>query len=411
MKLYTNSNSKLDFIGKRLEAISKNTSLFISVAFFSHSDYILNAIKNGCSKIDLIIRLDFGTNADELLKLVDNPNVNIRYYSSKHFHPKLYIIDGNCAIIGSSNLTHNGLGKNLELNIEIDSEEPIYDDLMFEFINEWKNAGVLTKDIILKFKQICDDNKNRIIDSNRIIISQLGEIPPQNISILDKKDSSHEYLENFRRNYQQYISAFQRLEKMYFIDSKRKYDSNFPLRIEIDGFLSWLWDFKCDHSNYSERPILTDNKIGIDVLRLKNEFLSVSGINYYDNLQNIHAIPEFDSKDKLDKLTIDNITNLLERVWAFHDRLRFFTGGLQAMKNEFISKNGQKINETISYILYGKDDYVVRIYNTLFSQKYKLELFGDSCVKELYGLINKENIPICNGRTRKVMQWLGFGKL
>jgi HKD family nuclease len=412
MKLYTNSNEKLDFMGKRLENISKNTNLYISVAFFSHSDYILSAIKNGCSKIDLIIRLDFGTNPDELLKLIDNPNVNIRYYSSKHFHPKLYIIDGFCAFVGSSNLTHNGLGKNLELNIEIDSDEPIYDDLMYEFLNEWENAAVLTKDVVIKFKQIYEANRSRIIESDKIIISQIGETAPQNISILDKKEKSSEYLENFRRKYQQYISAFQRLEKMYNIESdKRKYDSDCPLRIEIDGFLSWLWDYKCDHNSYSERPILTDEDIKSDVLLLKSEFLEIFGINYYDNLPKIHAIPELDSKDKIDSLSIEAITDLLERVWAFHDRLRFFTGGLSTMKTEFIRRNGHKIKETISYILFGKEDYVVRIYNSLFSKQYKLDLFGDSCVKELYGLLNKDNIPICNGRTQKVMQWLGFGKL
>jgi len=412
MKLYTNSNEKLDFVGKRLESISKNSYLFISVAFFSHSEFILNAIKNGCSKIDLIIRLDFGTNPDELLKLIDNPNINIRYYSSKHFHPKLYIIDGTCAIIGSSNLTHNGLGKNLELNIELDSDEPIYDDLKFEFFNQWENAAVLTKEIALKFKQIIDENRNRMIDSDKVIISGLGEIAPQNITILDKKETSSEYLENFRKEYQQYISSFQRLEKMYNTDSlKRKYDSSCPIRIEIDGFLSWLWDFKCNHNNYSERPILTDEKIEMNVVSLKDEFIKFTGNNYYDNLPNIHTIPEFDSKDNINKLSIVTITDLLERVWAFHDRLRFFTGGLPAMKEEFIKRNGQKIKKTISYILFGNENYVVRIYNSLFSKKYKLELFGDSCVKELYGLLNKENIPICNGRTRKVMQWLGFGKL
>ena len=241
MKLFTNSNAKLDFIGKRLETLSKNTNLYISVAFFSHSDFILNAIKNNCSKIDLIIRLDFGTSPDELLKLIDNPNVNIRYYTSKHFHPKLYIIDGVCAIIGSSNLTHNGLGKNLEINIEIDCDEPIYDDLKFEFLNEWENAAVLTKEIANKFKQIADENRSRMIESDRIIGSQLGEIAPKNIAILDKKEASLEYLEKFRKEYQHYISSFQRLEKMYSFDfPTRKYDSNCPIRIEIDGFLSWL---------------------------------------------------------------------------------------------------------------------------------------------------------------------------
>lgn len=412
MILYTNSNAKLDFVGKRLENIARNSNLYITVAFFSHSEFILNAIKNGCSRIDLIIRLDYGTSPDELLEIIDNPNVNIRYYSSKHFHPKLYIIDGTCAIIGSSNLTHNGFGKNLELNIEIDNDEILYDDLKFEFLNQWENAAVLTKDIILKFQNVLNENKDRIVESDRLITSELGEVAPQNITILDKKEVSFEYMENFRREYQHYISSFQRLEKIYnIVSTNRKYDSNCPIRIEIDGFLSWLWDFKCDHNNYSNRPVLTDKEIENDVISLKDEFIKFSGENYYDNLPNIHTIPEFDSKDKFDKLSIEKITNLLERIWAFRDRLRFFTGGLPAMKSEFIEKNGLKIKETISYILFGKEDYIVRIYNSLFSKKYKLDLFGESCVKELYGLLNKENIPICNGRTKKVMQWLGFGKM
>jgi len=412
VKLFTNSNIKLDFIGKRLENICKKSNLYISVAFFSHSDLIFGALKNGCSKINMIVRLDFGTDPNELLKLIEIPNVNIRYYSSKHFHPKLYIIDGICAIIGSSNLTHSGLGKNLELNIEIDCDDLLYDELKFEFFNEWENAAVLTKDILLKFKEIIDENNSRIIDSNRIIISKLGEVSPQNITILDKKKASFEYLENFKKEYQVYISSFQRLEKIYnSVSHERKYNSNCPIRIEIDGFLSWLWDYKCDHNNYLERPMLSDEQITDSIILLKEEFIRFTGNDYYDNLPNIHTIPELDSREKIEKLTSEKICDLLERVWAFHDRLRFFSGGLPAMKEEFIKRNGQQIKETISYILYGEEDYVVRIYNSLFSSKYKLDFFGDSCVKELYGLLNKDNIPICNGRTRKVMQWLGFGQL
>jgi HKD family nuclease len=412
MKLYTNSNIKLDFIGKRLENICRDSNLYISVAFFSYSEFILEALRNGCSKIDIIVRLDFGTDPDELLKLIDIPNINIRYYSSKHFHPKLYIIDGICAIIGSSNLTHSGLGKNLELNIEIDCDDLMYDELKFEFLNEWESAAVLTKEILLKYKSIYDENSSRIIDSNRIIISKLGEVSPKNITILDKKKVSLLYSENFRKEYQVYISSFQRLDKIYnSVLPERKYNSNCPIQIEIDGFLSWLWDNKCDHANYLERPILSDEEIKNNVIPLKKEFIQFTGDKYYDNLPDIHSISELDSREKIENLTIEKICDLLGRVWAFHERKRFFTGGFPAMKEEFIKRNGQRIKETVSYILYGKGDYVARIYDSLFSPKYKLELFGDSCVKELFGLLNNENIPICNGRTRKVMQWLGFGKL
>jgi hypothetical protein len=371
----------------------------------------LNAIKNGCSKIDLLIRLDTGTDPNEIKKIQNNPNVNIRYYSSRRFHPKLYIVDGVCAIIGSSNLTKSGLGQNLELNVEIDNDDLLYDDIKFEFSNEWEHAAVLTDEILMEFKKICDEYGSRIPDISRIISSKIGEIAPNNITTYDKKETSQVFIEKFRREYQQYVSAFQRLKNIYSaISPERKYNLDCPFRIEVDGFLSWLWDFKCDHNNYSN-PILSDDKIGFIVTPLKKEFLDFSGNDYYDNLPNIHSIPEFTTMEQLQKLTIDNICEFLERVWAFHDRLRFFTGGLPAMQEEFKRQNGEKIKETIMYILYGNGDYVVRIYNALFSGKYKLALFGESCIKELFGLVNKEDIPICNGRTRKVMEWLGFGHL
>jgi hypothetical protein len=359
----------------------------------------------------LLIRLDTGTDPNELKKILNNPNVNIRYYSSQRFHPKLYIIDGVCAIIGSSNLTKSGLGQNLELNVEIENDDLLYDDIRFEFLNEWEHAAVLTDEILAEFKKLCDEHGSRIPDISRIISSKIGEIAPDNITTYDKKETSQVFIENFRKEYQQYISAFKRLVNIYNnISTKRKYNSNCPIRIEVDGFLSWLWDYKCDHNNYSN-DILSDEKISLVVTPLKKEFLEFVGNNYYDNLPDIHSIPEFSMKEKLQQLTINDICKFLERVWAFHDRLRFFSGGISTMQEEFKKRNGEKIKETLMYILYGSGDYVVRIYNALFSEKYKLALFGESCIKELFGLVNKEDIPICNGRTRKVMEWLGFGHL
>lgn len=412
MRLFTNSNKKLDFVGKRLENICKDTNLYISVAFFSNSEFIINAINNGCSTIDLIVRLDYGTDPTELKKIINTPNVNIRYFSSKRFHPKMYIVDGKCAIIGSSNLTHSGLGKNLEINIEIENENPLYDELKFEFSTEWNDAAVLTDDILEKFKGICDEYGSKISDIARLTASKIGEVAPNNIQILGKKENSLIYMENFRKEYQQYLNAFKRLRNMYTsVSVERKYNENTPLHIEIDGLLSWLWDFYCDHDNYAS-PIMSDENIQTKIRNYKKEFVEYNGDNaYYLNLPQIHIIPEFNSKENIENLNIDKICKCLERVWAFHDRLRFFTGGLNTMIEEFKTKNESRIKETILYLLYGKEDYVVRIYNTLYSKKYKLALFGDSCVKELYGLVNKDNIPICNGRTRKVMNWLGFGSL
>jgi len=412
MKLYTNSNEKHDRIGMRLKEICHNRNLYISTAFFSNSNFILTAINNGCARIDLIVRLDFGTSPDELKKILNNPSVNIRYYNSRRFHPKFYIIDGFCAIVGSSNLTNSGLMMNQEVNVEIEPDNPIYEELKYEFSLEWQNADVLTPEKLARYKEIYDEASSRIPSIAALATREFGEAAPANITILDKKEPSKLYMESFRKEYQHYISVFEQLKSIYItVSENRKYDESCPLRIEIDGFLSWLWDNKCDHDSWDSRPVLTVDEISKEIKALKSEFVSFTGNNYYDNLPSIHFLPEFNTKDKIEKLNVNTICDSLEKVWAFHDRLRFFTGGLQKMRQEFIEKNGEKIKSTIIYILYGKEEYVERIYNALYLPKYKLEMFGDSCVKELFGLVNKEDIPICNGRTKKVIQWLGFGQV
>ena len=63
------------------------------------------------------------------------------------------------------------------------------------------------------------------------------------------------------------------------------------------------------------------------------------------------------------------------------------------------------------YLLFDKDDYQTRIAKCILDGNIKLNHFKESAVKELYGWINNDNIPLCNDRTLKSMQWLGFGKL
>lgn len=43
----------------------------------------------------------------------------------------------------------------------------------------------------------------------------------------------------------------------------------------------------------------------------------------------------------------------------------------------------------------------------IFDEDYKLDEFGRAAVQELYGWVNTENVPICNGRTVKALRYLG----
>ncbi|WP_240516562.1 hypothetical protein [Brachyspira sp. G79] len=50
--------------------------------------------------------------------------------------------------------------------------------------------------------------------------------------------------------------------------------------------------------------------------------------------------------------------------------------------------------------------------NCIYNKDLKLKVFAQSCVKELFGVMsNDENIPLCNDRIFKSMEYLGFGNL
>jgi hypothetical protein len=66
------------------------------------------------------------------------------------------------------------------------------------------------------------------------------------------------------------------------------------------------------------------------------------------------------------------------------------------------------IKKVITYLLHGKDDFISRMATCIFDEEYHLHHVGRSIIQELLGWVNRENIPICNGRTVKSLRYLGF---
>ena len=93
MHLITNRNNigRPDNMNYFLSQVCKNTKVKIAVAFFTDYKLIEKLLENGCS-VDLIIRLNDGTSPDALSRIYKKANVRICYYTSTHFHPKLYLI-------------------------------------------------------------------------------------------------------------------------------------------------------------------------------------------------------------------------------------------------------------------------------------------------------------------------------
>jgi len=414
MKLY--SNYSYNHLQNRLEEVCKNSTVYISTAFFSNFEFIKKALDNNC-EILLVVRLDFGTSPDELLKVINlnNPNINMRYYACKEFHPKFYIIDNVCAFIGSSNLTHKGIMNNLEMNIEINSEteSTIFEELKNEFLREWANAEPLTKDRILKFKDKHDQYSQ--LDSNRVFFTENELVLTPNITNDNKKEKRTEEISKFEKDYQLYISAFSKLKNMYMeVSNERRYNDELPLRIELDRFLSWLKDKKYKKEEFLSVQKKTDDEIKTSLKELKSEFIMSELSHYYNSTieRYTEIINKLAVKDHIRIQTKEQLFEALILINAIHDQLRFHNGGMDTLTKDFLDRNDEeKLKNTLIYLLEGKENYIRRIYDITHPSPYKLDILGDSSIKELYGYINSEEIPTCNQRMLHSMQWLGFGKL
>jgi hypothetical protein len=401
-----------DFVWKEIELLGKDTVVYIASAFFSNSDLITRLIENGC-EIRLIVRLSSGTSSSELRKIINNNKIAIRYYTSESFHPKMYIFGQNAAIVGSSNLTKSGVGTNQEANIEISSNDSVFEDIENMFQDYWSYAEVLTLDILNKFMSISDELEAAKRKFDSLIRKKIEEVNYPNIDryeVNKKKDTI--FKSDFKKRYQIFLKKHKQLEEIYI--GKLGRISNLPTRIEIDRFLSWIRENKATKEVYLQMPKRNDEDLKSFIHKIKKEYFE-SDDNYI-KLTEEKYFPKINSlfkdKETIDSLNEDDIYSALLVINAFISRERYFKGGAETMKKEFFIENEiGKVKEVIKYLLFGNDNYVERITNCIFDDKYKLKEFGPSCVKELYGLVNNNDIPICNERTFKSMQYLGFGNL
>jgi hypothetical protein len=300
---------------------------------------------------------------------------------------------------------------NQEMNIEIDGEMPVFEELRGHFIEFWNNASVLTPHKLEIFKQVLSEHPPR--DPHEAVSEALGISYYDTLGKDEKKNKVDEYYESFSRRYQEYINSFNLLKNIYNDEGGRKFPE-LPLRIEVDRFLWWIREYKATGETYRINKTLSLSEVKQNTIPLIREFQD-SEIPYLldNNVPNYLEIAEaFSSAEKISKMEINTLFDMLMHIHAFHDCLRFYQGGKEGLKQFFLENNKhEKIRNTLKYLLFGVSEYQKRVCECIFLDSYKLKGFGESCVKELYGLINKEDVPVSNGRTIKSMEFLGFGKL
>ena len=63
-------------------------------------------------------------------------------------------------------------------------------------------------------------------------------------------------------------------------------------------------------------------------------------------------------------MDFEELFEVLDNIYAFHDTLRFYPGGHETLKESFKNNNTvNSIRKTLTYLLFGQGEYEERIFN------------------------------------------------
>lgn len=414
--LYTNRNSRHDFVRNAItHHATQADNIYAAVAFFTESDIIKELLVS--KRIRLIVRLGFPTSPYALSQLLDLSNIEIRYFTDKSFHSKVYIFGDQVALVGSANLTRSAVMTNQEIVVSVLSDDERFQELAILFAEYWEDAKVLTCDILKEYSAIYSKMtklQKNIEDIDGEVVNKVGHVVAKNINRGKKKESSENiFFESYSKTYQESISAFNIIRSVYESFGKRKVPAEkIPLRLEIDSFVSFVRDEHAKGESWSTTP-LSSGETQKDKIRELAQKWFVTPWPYFEGTIVNEKYPRikaaFASKNSILNANDDDLFNALSVAHSFHDRLRFYPGGLGALKHEFLTKNDKdKVRESLAYLIFGSDEVVKRLANIIFSPKYKLNAFGQSNAQEILGWVGGNDLPVINGRTTKILRYFGF---
>jgi len=88
--LYSNRNSRSDFVRNAITHYATGVdNIFAAVAFFTEANLVKELLLE--KHIRLVVRLGFPTSPSALAELLQHKNIEIRYFTDKSFHSKIYI--------------------------------------------------------------------------------------------------------------------------------------------------------------------------------------------------------------------------------------------------------------------------------------------------------------------------------
>jgi len=394
-------------------------SAWLATPFFSTYEPIRLLTDRGC-EVKLLVRLCCITTPSVLREALNDPLVTIRYFTSPNFHAKLYVIDDN-AMIGSANLTNAGLKSNREVSVVLNRDrDACFDELPGLFNWFWDYADVLNAEVLedytRAFRVVGKPSEEKAFEIELGRHVQLVN-PPTAMVGSDVVSKKRSFLQSLRRKYdEQLLPAYAEVTALFRGDGRRRpeYAGGDP-EIEINRFLGWTRLVHAPGDAWKRTPIPNRDERSALISSMIDGWHSADSVGAGDMVDEDHEVEKIgrlrgslSSPEAIRALPYDELFDTLVACHAFLELLRFVSGGLEGLRRDFAARNTlTQIHGTLIHLLHGPGPSLERAYDCIFSEKYKLGRFGESCVMELSGWLDPERPPI-NGRTIKALRYLGY---
>ena len=149
-RIYSNGKKDSDVVCVPLDQmLQESKRAYLAAPYFTWAEPILDVASKG-KDIRLLIEINGITDLEELSKILKtDEEIEIRYFN-RGFHAKIYIFD-DTVLLGSANLTCQGLTKNREAAIKLcQNESPdAFQEIFDLFAELWGAAGKLTKEKLI----------------------------------------------------------------------------------------------------------------------------------------------------------------------------------------------------------------------------------------------------------------------
>ena len=427
-RIYSNREDDHDEVDIPFSHMLENSArAYLAAPYFTIAAPLLKAVDNNCNEIKLLIELNAITRPNELRKLIDKDEIKVKYFTSG-FHAKIYVFDKKVVLLGSANLTRNGLAKNREAVIKLDREEDsdAIEEVIALFDELWESGTELDTDKLDEFEEGYKELR-RLKDAARkareTFESTFGRVCPDD-AVESKNENPYvdAHLKDlWRLVYNEYHPAFHSVmsildEVMTRLEGqgiKRLDIRNLSSVNQTERFLFYVKDnyvyengnkdWKANPRQFTRydrrRSIIHYGEIWFKDLRHK-----VSN-EYTTGLRTIEAA--FATSDKINAASADQIMAGLMALHAFYGQ-RARRGNVEV---KFWNDNPDvnHVKACLIHLLHGSQDFIPRFRDvTKTKGVMKLAYIGKYTGFELVGNVNPKECPPVNSGVAKTLRFLGF---